>query len=88
MKKILAMGSHFDDIEIGCAGTLLQHVNNGDKIFLSILNANEKKTGSVEERFEEQKSSMIELGVDFNNLMIFNLEFLFVPNYKNKFYCK
>ena len=72
MSIILAIGSHFDDIEIGCAGTLYQHVQKGDEIFFSVLNANENKTGSVEERFKEQKFSIVELGVDFNNLIIFN----------------
>ena len=31
--NILAIGAHFDDIELGCAGALARHVSNGDKVF-------------------------------------------------------
>ena len=30
--KILAVGAHFDDVELGCGGTLAQHVHNGDDV--------------------------------------------------------
>ena len=72
MKKILAIGSHFDDIEIGCAGTLYQHVQKGDEIFVSVLNADENKTGSVTDRFKEQTSSLAELDIDVNHLILLN----------------
>jgi N-acetylglucosamine malate deacetylase 1 len=72
MKKVLAIGAHFDDIEIGCAGTLLQHSINGDEIHFSILNANEEKTGSIDDRFREQTESLSEFNIDFCNLIIFN----------------
>ena len=36
MKKnalnVLAIGAHFDDIELGCGGTLAKHIKNGDKV--------------------------------------------------------
>ena len=31
--NILAIGAHFDDIELGCGGTLIKHVNDGDQVF-------------------------------------------------------
>lgn len=31
--NILAIGAHFDDIELGCAGALLRHKSQGDKVF-------------------------------------------------------
>lgn len=30
--NILAIGAHFDDIELGCGGSLLKHVGNGDTV--------------------------------------------------------
>lgn len=30
--NVLAIGAHFDDIELGCAGTLLRHVDAGDRV--------------------------------------------------------
>ena len=35
--KILAIGAHFDDIELGCGGTLLRHKDNGDDIYLLVI---------------------------------------------------
>lgn len=31
--KVLAIGAHFDDIELGCGGALAKHVASGDKVF-------------------------------------------------------
>lgn len=46
-KKILAIGAHFDDIEIGCAGTLLKHIQEGDEVFMLVVTSsgyhNQKK---------------------------------------------
>ena len=30
--NILAIGAHFDDIELGCGGTIARHVHNGDTV--------------------------------------------------------
>lgn len=35
--NILAIGSHPDDIEIGCGGTLLRHRANGDQVKMLVL---------------------------------------------------
>lgn len=31
-KNVLAIGAHFDDIELGCGGTLVKHLNEGDNV--------------------------------------------------------
>lgn len=31
--NILAIGAHFDDLELGCGGALAKHCSNGDKVF-------------------------------------------------------
>ncbi|MCT7522596.1 PIG-L family deacetylase [Aliarcobacter cryaerophilus] len=31
--NVLAIGAHFDDIELGCGGALAKHVANGDTVF-------------------------------------------------------
>jgi LmbE family N-acetylglucosaminyl deacetylase len=35
--KILAIGAHFDDIELGCGGTLIKHREKGDEIYLLVV---------------------------------------------------
>ena len=32
-KNILAIGAHFDDIELGCGGTIAKHKINGDNVY-------------------------------------------------------
>ena len=54
MERVLAIGSHIDDIEIGCGGTLLRHRDAGDKIFLAVLKSDESLTAPVQVRVAEQ----------------------------------
>ncbi|MCU7834969.1 MAG: PIG-L family deacetylase [gamma proteobacterium symbiont of Taylorina sp.] len=35
--KVLAIGAHFDDIELGCSGTLLKHKEQGDEVYLLVI---------------------------------------------------
>lgn len=35
--RILALGAHPDDIEVGCGGTLIKYAENGHRIFLMVL---------------------------------------------------
>jgi LmbE family N-acetylglucosaminyl deacetylase len=41
MKNVLAIGAHFDDIELGCGGALARHVDEGDKVFMLVLTDSE-----------------------------------------------
>jgi LmbE family N-acetylglucosaminyl deacetylase len=36
-KNILAIGAHFDDIELGCGGTIARHVFNGDNVVMLVV---------------------------------------------------
>jgi LmbE family N-acetylglucosaminyl deacetylase len=35
--KALAVGAHFDDLELGCSGTLIKHVQNGDQVTMLVI---------------------------------------------------
>lgn len=35
--KILAVGAHFDDVELGCSGTLINHLRKGDHVTVLVL---------------------------------------------------
>lgn len=35
--KVLAIGAHYDDIELGCSGTLIKHVQQGDKVTMMVV---------------------------------------------------
>lgn len=73
MKKILAIGSHFDDIEIGCAGTLYKHIQNGDEVYLAITHTDEYRTGPVLDRLHEQDEAIESIGIprETKNLFLF-----------------
>jgi LmbE family N-acetylglucosaminyl deacetylase len=61
--RVLAVGAHPDDIEIGCGGTLVQHRNAGDEITLLVMTAGELgPQGRSSVRRDEQASAADLLG--------------------------
>jgi LmbE family N-acetylglucosaminyl deacetylase len=79
--NILAIGAHFDDIELGCGGTLAKHVANGDKVYSYVATVSgftspdNKLIRSNEVAFSEGKEAMDILGVElicgnFNTLEV------------------
>lgn len=35
--NILGIGSHYDDLELGCSGTLIKHVQAGDRVTMLVI---------------------------------------------------
>ena len=63
---ILAIGAHPDDIELNCAGTLIQHMTMGYKVGLLDLTKGELGTrGNATIRMAEAKAAAKILGVEF-----------------------
>jgi len=61
---ILAIGAHPDDVELGCAGTLLRHISLGYQVGILDLTRGELGTrGSAEIRDEEARKSADILGI-------------------------
>lgn len=61
---ILAMAAHPDDIELGCAGTLIKHAAMGQRIAVVDLTEGEMGTrGSVEERYTEAANAAKIMGL-------------------------
>lgn len=55
--KILAIGAHFDDVEVGCGGTLLKYCDKNYEIFVAITHSSEFRTGDPGVRLKEQYES-------------------------------
>jgi bacillithiol biosynthesis deacetylase BshB1 len=57
---ILAIGAHPDDTELGCSGTLINHIRKGQKAGIIDLTEGELGTrGSVTTRYAEAKASAV-----------------------------
>lgn len=67
--NILAIGAHFDDVELGCGGALARHANQGDSVFVYVAtvsgftNYNKQTVRSNETALEEAQVAMRVLGV-------------------------
>ena len=59
--NILAIGAHPDDIEFGCAGTIMRHIKRGDEVTFIIISRGERG-GSPETRVMEAKESARKIG--------------------------
>jgi LmbE family N-acetylglucosaminyl deacetylase len=68
--NVLAIGAHYDDIELGCGGALARHVEEGDKVYAYVATRSgftnheniEIRSNSVAEK--EGEESMEILGVE------------------------
>jgi LmbE family N-acetylglucosaminyl deacetylase len=97
--NILAIGAHFDDIELGCGGTLAKHVKNGDNVYAYVAtksgftNQNNVEVRSNDIATKEGEDAMRILGVElikgsFNTLEVeftdeLNVEILKIVQDKN-----
>jgi LmbE family N-acetylglucosaminyl deacetylase len=84
MNNVLAIGSHPDDLELGCGGTLIQHLNDGDAVTLLIVTDGENGPGLVSERRKEQQKSCETMGVDIGNVVWGSLPDLAVGNHERE----
>jgi LmbE family N-acetylglucosaminyl deacetylase len=62
-RSVLAIGSHPDDIELGCAGALLAHKVAGDRVTILVMTGGENGPGSLQEiigrRFEQEAAAKL-----------------------------
>jgi LmbE family N-acetylglucosaminyl deacetylase len=60
--NVLAIGSHPDDIELGCAGALARHAAAGHHVTLLVMTTGERGPGVTELRVREQEAAARVLG--------------------------
>ena len=66
-KRILAIGAHPDDIEIGCGGTLAKHIERGDHVTGLVLTNGEGGGPTPKVRMHE--ASMAAAVMGYNDLL-------------------
>lgn len=62
--KVLAIGAHPDDIELGCGGALLAHKARRDEITLLVMTTGEQGPQASRSRISEQEDAAKVLGAD------------------------
>ena len=61
---ILAIGSHPDDVELGCSGTIIKEIKRGKKVGVIDLTEGELGTrGTVETRYQEAAAAALVMGL-------------------------
>lgn len=81
--NILAIGAHFDDIELGCGGALAKHVIEGDQVYAYVAtlsgfaNHDNQVVRSNDIAMKEGRKAMEVLGVKLfcGNFYTFHLKF-------------
>ncbi len=67
--NVLAIGAHFDDVELGCGGALARHASQGDSVYVYVAtvsgfaNYNNQTVRSNEAALGEAQAAMRVLGV-------------------------
>ena len=64
MRRVLAVGAHPDDVELGCGGALLAHAAAGDAVTLLVVTDGGRGPGDIAERRGEQERAARALGAD------------------------
>ena len=81
--NVLAIGAHFDDVELGCGGALAKHIANGDKVMAYVatvsgfVSPKKKVIRSDKTALREGKKAMEILGVKLlcGSFKTFEVEF-------------
>lgn len=80
--NVLAVGAHYDDVELGCSGTLIKHVRRGDKVTILVItdssykNPNGDLIRGTDVALKEGKAAANIIGAE---LICLNYETFLVP---------
>jgi LmbE family N-acetylglucosaminyl deacetylase len=58
MNKIMVIAPHPDDETLGCGGTLMRHISEGDEVYWLICTTITEAQGFAKERIEERKKEI------------------------------
>lgn len=73
-EKVLFIGAHPDDIELGCGGSLLKYIEKGDDVYVVLLSKGEKGVGGkTEKRADVTVRIFTENGIQRKNISVLNI---------------
>ena len=71
MRNVLFIGAHPDDVELGCGGTIIRHIEKGDNVFILILSKGENGlNGRRLNRANESIKGLCSAGIKKTNIKI------------------
>jgi LmbE family N-acetylglucosaminyl deacetylase len=73
MKKILVVAPHADDESLGCGGTILKHIANGDEVYWLLVTGMSKETGFTELQIETRRVEISKVIESYNITETFQL---------------
>jgi LmbE family N-acetylglucosaminyl deacetylase len=76
--RILAIGAHFDDVELGCGGALARHVQEGDEVFVFVATI----SGFFNQYNQNIRSNELALAEARNAMNIIGAKELLCGNFK------
>lgn len=85
--KILAIGAHPDDVELGCGGFLVKCLDQGHKVYYVILSSCRKHQVTdhpPEARVNEAKEATLALGIKKENVTFLDFEDTMLPTHAYK----
>jgi LmbE family N-acetylglucosaminyl deacetylase len=62
--RVLAIGAHPDDIELGCAGALLRHVDSGHRVSMLVMTKGDRGPQGPASRVSEQEAAAELIGAE------------------------
>ena len=76
--NVLAIGAHFDDVELGCGGALARHAKNGDEVYVFVATV----SGFVNQYNQTVRTNETALTEAQNAMKILGVRELFCGNFK------
>lgn len=73
--KVLVVAVHPDDETLGCGGTILKHIENGDEVAWLILTNVKEEYGFSKERVVERNAEIEKVANEYGFTKVFNLAF-------------
>ncbi|MED4780401.1 PIG-L family deacetylase [Brevibacillus choshinensis] len=74
MKKVLVIAPHPDDETLGCGGTLLKHIANGDEVDWLIVTGMHAKLGHTEEQINRREREIEQVKMMYGFKNVYNLK--------------
>ncbi|GIQ62818.1 GlcNAc-PI de-N-acetylase [Paenibacillus cisolokensis] len=75
MKKVLVVAPHPDDESLGCGGTLLKHISEGDQVYWLIVTGIDTDHGFSEQRVTEREKEIEAIGRAYPFTHTYSLRF-------------